>query len=179
MRSTYSPCPLRNFRLLIFFPLGTSLNDEVLKIMPVRKQTWAGQGTRFKALVTISDYDDHTGLGVKYSTEVPMPSEEPQSWPSFPSSLCREATGEHDWQAPRCPMQGHRSQWLCAGTSQSHPCPTGTGIVSASVLKKLLMIPSIDDCYTSARGYTATLGNFAKATFDVISKTYSYLTPNL
>jgi small subunit ribosomal protein S2e len=41
------------------------------------------------------------------------------------------------------------------------------------------MIPSIDDCYTSARGYTATLGNFAKATFDVISKTYSYLTPNL
>ena len=28
-------------------------------------------------------------------------------------------------------------------------------------------------------GCTATLGNFAKATFDAISKTYSYLTPDL
>ncbi|MBZ3882947.1 40S ribosomal protein S2 [Sciurus carolinensis] len=36
-----------------------------------------------------------------------------------------------------------------------------------------------DDCYTSARGCTATLGNFAKATFDATSKTYDYLTPDL
>ncbi|KAH0520750.1 40S ribosomal protein S2 [Microtus ochrogaster] len=41
------------------------------------------------------------------------------------------------------------------------------------------MMAGIDDCYTSARGCTATLGNFAKATFDAISKTYSYLTPDL
>jgi small subunit ribosomal protein S2e len=37
----------------------------------------------------------------------------------------------------------------------------------------------IDDCYTLARGCTATLGNFAKATFNAISKTYRYLTPDL
>jgi small subunit ribosomal protein S2e len=47
------------------------------------------------------------------------------------------------------------------------------------VPKKLLLMAGIDDCYTSARGCTATLGNFAKATFDAISKTYSYLTPDL
>ena len=49
------------------------------------------------------------------------------------------------------------------------PAPRGTGIVSAPVSKKLLMMADIDDCYTSARGCTATLGNFAKATFDAIS----------
>ncbi|EPY84507.1 hypothetical protein CB1_000472026 [Camelus ferus] len=38
---------------------------------------------------------------------------------------------------------------------------------------------SIDDCYASAKGCTATLGNLAKATFDAISKTYSYLTSDL
>ncbi|KAH0519633.1 40S ribosomal protein S2 [Microtus ochrogaster] len=43
----------------------------------------------------------------------------------------------------------------------------------------LLMMTSIYDCYTLARGCTATLSNFVKATFDAISKTYSYLTPNL
>jgi small subunit ribosomal protein S2e len=58
------------------------------------------------------------------------------------------------------------------------PVPRGTGIVSAPVPKKLLMMAGIDDCYTSARGCTATLGNFAKVTFDTISKTYSYLTPD-
>ncbi|EDL84135.1 rCG56580 [Rattus norvegicus] len=38
------------------------------------------------------------------------------------------------------------------------------------------MMAGIDDYYISARSYTATLGNFAKATSDAISKTYSYLT---
>jgi small subunit ribosomal protein S2e len=41
------------------------------------------------------------------------------------------------------------------------------------------MMAGIDDCYASARGFTATLGNFARANFDIISKTYSYLTPTL
>ncbi|KAJ8784948.1 hypothetical protein J1605_007504 [Eschrichtius robustus] len=43
----------------------------------------------------------------------------------------------------------------------------------------LLMTAGIDDGCTSARGCTAILGNFAKATFDAISKTYSYLTADL
>ncbi|EGV98802.1 40S ribosomal protein S2, partial [Cricetulus griseus] len=50
--------------------------------------------------------------------------------------------------------------------------------VSTHMPKKLLMMASIDDCYTSARSCTATLSNFAKATFDAIPKTYSYLTPD-
>lgn len=37
----------------------------------------------------------------------------------------------------------------------------------------------IEDCYTSARGSTGTLGNFAKATYAAIAKTYAYLTPDL
>ena len=40
------------------------------------------------------------------------------------------------------------------------PAPRGTGIVSAPVPKKLLQMAGIDDCYTSCRGQTATLGNF-------------------
>ena len=40
------------------------------------------------------------------------------------------------------------------------------------------MMAHIDDRYTSARD-TATLGNIAKATLDAISKTSSYLSPDL
>lgn len=59
------------------------------------------------------------------------------------------------------------------------PAPRGTGIVAAQVPKKLLNMAGIEDCYTSARGSTCTLGNFAKATISAIQATYSYLTPDL
>ncbi|ERE73377.1 40S ribosomal protein S2 [Cricetulus griseus] len=55
----------------------------------------------------------------------------------------------------------------------------GTGTVYVPVTKKLLMMAVIDDGCTSAMYCTATLGNFIKATFDDIAKTYSYLTLDL
>ncbi|EDM15156.1 rCG27889, partial [Rattus norvegicus] len=38
------------------------------------------------------------------------------------------------------------------------------------------MMTGIDDCYISGKGCMTTLGNFAKASYDVISNIYSYLT---
>ena len=52
------------------------------------------------------------------------------------------------------------------------PAPRGTDIVSAPVPKKMLLMAGIDDHYMLARGCTATLGNFAKVTFDAIFKIY-------
>jgi len=61
--------PVKEAEIIDYF-LKDKLQDEVMKIMPVQKQSSAGQRTRFKAFVAIGDNDGHIGLGVKCASEV-------------------------------------------------------------------------------------------------------------
>ncbi|GJJ06452.1 40S ribosomal protein [Clathrus columnatus] len=160
------------------------LKDEVMKIMPVQKQTRAGQRTRFKAFVAIGDFDGHVGLGVKCAKEVATAIRGAIILAKLSVIPVRRgywgaALGEPHTVPSK--VSGKVGSVMC----RLIPAPRGTGIVAAPASKRLLQLAGVEDCYTQSKGSTATMGNFLKATFAAVSdsplitKTYAFLTPDL
>lgn len=169
--------PVKEWQLVDHF-FGETLKDEVMKIMPVQKQTAAGQRTRFKAFVAVGDFNGHIGLGVKTAAEV--------------ATAIRGAI----WAAKVSLVPVRRGYWG-SKTGKPHtvpikvtgacgsvrfriiPAPRGTGLVAAPASKKLLNMAGLEDAYTSTRGHSKTMGNFIKAAYHALENTYGYLTPDL
>ncbi|KAK0165436.1 hypothetical protein PV328_003946 [Microctonus aethiopoides] len=139
--------PLKEFEIIDQL-FGSSLKDEVLKIILVQNQTRDGQHTHFKVFVVVGDSNGHIGLGIQCSEE--------------------EATAIREEII---------LAKLSVVPIQLTPAPRGTGIVSAPVPEKMLQMAGIEDCYTSVKGATDDFACFAKATFDAIAKTHQFQTP--
>jgi len=154
------------------------LVDEVMKISPVQKQTQAGQRTRFKAFVVVGDSDGHLGLGVKCSKEVTLAIRGAIIAAKLAVIPVRRGYWGAQFGRPHtvpCKVSGS-----CGSVRMRLiPAPRGTGIVAAKAPKKVLSMAGILDCYTRATGSRKTMGNFIKATYYAIAKTYGYLTPDL
>merc|ERR1711934_192631 len=165
-------------QIVDWFLPASVLKDEVMKIMPVQKQTRAGQRTRFKAFVVVGDHDGHVGLGVKCSKEVATAIRGAITLAKISVVPVRRGYWGSKFGEPHtvpCKVTGK-----CGSVRvRLIPAPKGTGLVAAPAPKKMLNMAGVKDCYTSSRGHTRTMGNFVKATFYALKKTYSYLTPDL
>jgi small subunit ribosomal protein S2e len=160
--------PVKEYQIVDFFL--PKLKDEVMKIMPVQKQTRAGQRTRFKAFVAIGDFDGHVGLGVKCAKEVATAIRGAIILAKLSVIPVRRgywgaALGEPHTVPSK--VSGKVGSVMC----RLIPAPRGTGLVAAPASKRLLQLAGVEDCYTQSKGSTATMGNFLKATFAAVQST--------
>ena len=168
--------PVKEYQIVDFFL--PKLKDEVMKIMPVQKQTTAGQRTRFKAFVIVGDSNGHVGLGVKCAKEVATAIRGAIILAKLTTVPVRRGYWGSILGEPHT-VPSKVSGKCGSVTSRLVPAPRGTGIVAAPVGRKLIQLAGITDCYTTTRGSTKTQGNFLKATFQAIASTYGFLTPDL
>jgi small subunit ribosomal protein S2e len=168
--------PIKEYQIIDWFL--PKLTDEVMKIMPVQKQTRAGQRTRFKAFVVVGDREGHIGLGVKCSKEVATAIR--GAIINAKLSVVPVRRGYWGNKIGAVHTVPTKITGKCGSVRlRLVPAPRGTGIVAARTPKKVLSLAGIEDVFTASTGSTKTMGNFVKATFDALFKTYGYLTPDL
>jgi len=169
--------PVKEAEIIDYF-LKDKIQDEVMKIMPVQKQSSAGQRTRFKAFVALGDTSGHIGLGVKCASEVATAIRGAITAAKLNVSPVRRGYWGRRGGMPHtvpCKVTGK-----CGSVRvRLIPAPRGTGLVSSPAGKKLMHMAGIHDCYTSTRGHSRTMGNFIKAMFYALKATYGYLSPEL
>jgi small subunit ribosomal protein S2e len=169
--------PIKEYQIVDHL-LGEAVKDEVMQIMPVQKQTSAGQRMRFRCTVVVGDGKGHIGMGVKCAKEVanairggiinakmnmvPIRRGYWGKMSGAPHTVANKLTGK------------------CGSVRvRLVPAPRGTGLVASPSTKKILAMAGLDDCYCSTTGHSRSTGNFAWATFNAIAKSYGYLTPDL
>lgn len=170
--------PIKESEIIDQFIPGEQLKDEVMKIMPVQKQTSAGQRTRFKAFVAVGDSAGHVGLGVKCAKEVATAIRAAITLAKLSLIPIRRGYWGGKLGDPHtvpCKVTGK-----CGSVRMRLiPAPRGTGVVAAGAPKKLLQMAGVDDVYSQASGSTRTMGNFLKACYFALGKTYGFLSPEL
>ena len=166
--------PIKEYQIVD--ALLPSLKDEVMKVVPVQKQTSAGQRTRFKAFVVVGDNNGHVGLGVKCAKEVATSIRGAIICAKTKTVPVRRGYWGNKLGKPHTVPA--KVTGKCGSVSlRLIPAPKGAGLVAAGTPKKVLQMAGIEDVFTSSTGSTKTLGNFVKATFFALRNTYGMLTP--
>lgn len=168
--------PIKESEIVDFF-LGDKLKEELMKIKPVQKQTQAGQRTRFQACVVVGDLDGHIGIGMKVAKEAPNAIKGAAQLAKLNIIPVRRGYWGNKIGNPHTVAM--KVTGKCGSVRMRLvPAPRGTGIVAPPVAKKILHLAGVADVYTSTSGKTRSTYNFVRATYDALSKTFGFLTPD-
>jgi len=154
------------------------LQEEVININLVQKQTDAGEKSRFKAIVAVGNRDGYIGLGSGKASQVRTAIEKAAADARLKIIPVRRGCGS--WECG-C-GKPHSIPFQVEGKTGSVkivivPGPRGLGLVASEIAKIILSLAGIKDVWTRSYGSTRTVPSFAHAIFDALKQTYSLITP--
>jgi small subunit ribosomal protein S5 len=154
------------------------LEEEVLDVSLVQKQTDAGEKSRFKAIVAVGNRDGYVGLGSGKASQVRNAIEKAAVDARLNITLIRRGCGS--WECG-C-GEDHSLKFETEGKQGAVrikiiPAPKGLGVVASESAKIILELAGIKDCWTKSYGSTQTVPSFTYAMFDAMKKTYEMVTP--
>lgn len=154
------------------------LQEEVINVNLVQKQTDAGEKSRFKAVVAVGNRDGYIGMGSGKASQVRNAIEKAATDARLKIVPVRRGCGSWECGCGR----PHSVPFQIEGTTGGVrvvfvPGPRGLGLVASEVAKVILGLAGVKDCWTRSYGSTRTIPSFAYAVFDALKQTYGLITP--
>jgi small subunit ribosomal protein S5 len=155
------------------------LQEEVINIGLVQKQTDAGEKSQFRAVVVVGNRDGYVGLGSGKGRQVRSAIEKAAVDARLNINPVRRGCGSWECGCGKYHSLPFQVQGECGGVEVVLiPGPRGLGVVASETAKIILDLAGVKDCWTKSYGSTRTVPSFAFAVFDALKKTYLLVTPN-
>jgi len=158
--------------------LVPNLEDEVININLVQRQTDAGEKSRFKACVAVGNRNGYVGIGEAKTREIGPAIRKAITAAKLNLAPVRRGCGSwecscHDPHSIPFKTRGKTGnvEVICK------PAPKGLGLACGNIAKIVFELAGITDVWTKTFGETRTTANYAKATFEALKATYKVMTP--
>jgi small subunit ribosomal protein S5 len=158
--------------------LVPDIQQEVLNISLVQKQTDAGEKSRFKSLVVVGNSDGYIGLGMGKAKQVRSAIQKGILDAKINVTPIRRGCGSWECNCGETHSLPFKVTGKCGSvTVELQPAPRGLGIVAGDAAKTIITLAGVKDCWTRSRGSTRTIPSFAYATYNALLNTYRIVTP--
>jgi small subunit ribosomal protein S5 len=154
------------------------LQEEVIDISLIQKQTDAGEKSRFKAIVAVGNRDGYIGLGAGKAKQVRAAIEKAAVDARLNINVVRRGCGSWECGCEKLHSLPFEVRGKCGGVEiVLIPGPRGLGVVASEAARIILGLAGVKDCWTRSYGATRTIPSFAYAVFRALQKTYRLVTP--
>jgi len=154
------------------------LEDEVIDIKLVQRQSDAGRKRRFRATVVVGNKNGYVGVGEAKLKEIGPAIKKAITNAKLNIRPVRRSCGSWECSCGGNHTVPYKVEGKCGSTKVVLiPAPRGLGLVVGDVAKTVLRLAGIDDVWSKTFGETRTTNNFAKATFEALKNTYSVVAP--
>lgn len=159
--------------------LVPDLEEQVIDVKRVQRQTDAGRKTTFSAIAVVGNRNGIVGVGS--GRDVGMGTAIRAAITNAKLNIIPVKRGSGTWEDNT--SESHSIPFSVSGRCASVrvtllPAPRGTGLVCGENAKKVLRLAGIKDVWSRTSGDTRTKKNYAKATFEALKETYRIVHPS-